>query len=124
MVKKAFIRTLEVLVAIVITFIFVIYIIPKNIPDQSKQEELQLLAKLSQNPDFRTCAINEDQACIKTFIDANIPKKYDYKISISKNPNDSPPELPLKQTFTDSLLISGTIEDYNPIIIKLYYWLK
>jgi len=34
------------------------------------------------------------------------------------------PNLPLKQIFTDSLLISGTLEEYNPTTIKLYYWLK
>ncbi len=122
--KKAFIRTLEVLVAVVITFIFVVYIIPKNTSDQSNQEELQLLAKLSQNPDFRVCALNKDLACVNTYIKDNIPQKYDYKMDIIINPNQPLPDLPLKQIFTDSLLISGTLEEYNPTTIKLYYWLK
>ena len=57
--KKGFMSTLEVAIAAVITFIFVIYLIP-DINPKNQDNSIELMASLKNNPDFLSCASHKN----------------------------------------------------------------
>ena len=64
--RKGFFKTLEVVIAIVLTFLFISYFIPYfTTTESAKKPELNVLGRLSLNEGFRSCAIGEDSSCIE-----------------------------------------------------------
>lgn len=119
--KKAFMRTLEVVAAVVVTFIFVIYIIPQAEPIERRDQRIEILAQLKDNPDFLSCIAETDQDCISQILRENIPKKYDFEVLITSNPKESISDLPKKEVYVDSIFLVGSPEN---TIVKVYYWLR
>jgi len=122
--KKAYVRTVEVFIAVLITFIFITFIIPVEQPAVRTKQEINALHLLEEYEHFRSCSMMPDEQlaenCINATISPFIPKKFDYKLSVS----DKTVELPEKQVYVESLFMAANITHYEPRIIRLYYWLK
>ncbi len=118
--KKAYLRTLEAFMAVFITFVFVIYILPAYVTDDKLTESINLLTPLAD--ELRDC---NNVSCVESSIanfDPDFVKKYDYIINISSDPNVIVEGLPKKNIYTDSVYIVGNITNYEPRIIRIYYW--
>ena len=120
--KKAYVRTIEALAAIIITFLFIAYVVPKHSTAGVRESNIELLQFLEKNDDFRNCVFDEDEECASLIIEEYLDSKYDFEVSISNNPNFVKLGLPDKEIFVDSIYIAGSNTLYKPLIVKLYYW--
>ena len=68
--KKAYLKTLEAVIAIVLSFMFIIFFIPTKPDTQERQPDLDLINVLGQNPTFRTCVLIENYSCTNTTFEA------------------------------------------------------
>lgn len=119
--KKAFLRTVEVAVAVIITFLIAYSIFPESTTPQ-KTESLGILYVLEQNPDFRYCVASLNYTCVEGFFEEFLPENYEFAYDITENPEQKHANLPEKDVFSESVYITGTINLYKPKIVKLYYW--
>lgn len=123
--KKGFYRTLEVLIAIVLTFLFVAFFIPQfTETEQPLKPSLNILPRLEQNDEFRSCAVGDDADCLESKIEEVIPLLYGYKVSVSNDVNYEETDLPSKDIYIESIFIGSNVTQFNPKIVKLYYWRK
>jgi hypothetical protein len=126
--KKAFLKTAEVLIAIVVGATFLIYIFPAS-PAAKAEPALGLLKILESNNEFRELVLLNKSLCIDC--DAAVRKylpdrfKYSYQFDmldiseLGKMPDDLPGN---KRVYVESLFIAGNSTEYSPRVIKLYYW--
>ncbi len=119
--KKAFLRTVEVALAIIGTFLIAYLIFPGSSTPQ-ETENLGILPVLEQNPAFRKCVVSLNHTCMETFFEEYLPANYDFAYDVTENPEQVHANLPDKEAFSESVYVAGTIALYNPKIIKLYYW--
>jgi len=121
--KKAYLRTIEMTVAIIITFAVAYYIFPKA-PTPQGEASLNILQVLEQKPEFRSCVAAIDYNCTESFLRNYTPSNYEFAYDITEDPNQGHANLPEKKINTESVYISGNINLYNPKIVKLYCWRK
>ena len=119
--RKAYLRTIEVMIAILVTFLFVYYVFPKSQTPQ-ESENLGILNVLEKSPDFRNCVIIPDYNCTESYLRSYMPKNYDFVFDISENPGVVRANLPEKNINTETVYIAGNISAYAPKIVSLYYW--
>lgn len=122
--KKAIFRTLEALIAIFITLLFLLMFIPQVRERSEPQTPQNVLASLRDNDDFRNCAIQKNQTCLTQFAERNLEGKYEFKINVSDNPNAIVPGLPGKRVYANSLFISGNTTNSTLTIVRLYFSTK
>ena len=126
--KKGYMRTIEALTAIVITFLFMAYVLPYFQGNEVRRSNLNIVGTVIHNSDFRNCVlipeINQAEDCTKNIIAGNIPRVYEYQIKISSSRNFNISKLPKKKVFSESVMIAGNITNYSPRYVKIYYWLK
>lgn len=121
--KKAYLRTIEVSIAIILTFIIAYFLIPSSsIPSDIKS--ISILPVLEQDPGFRNCVTNYDFNCTENYLRDFVPPQYDFAFDLTQDPDFSHANLPEQDIYTESIYMSGNINLYNPKIIKLYYWRK
>jgi len=125
--KKAFLKTAEVLLAVVIGATFLIYVFPSSLT-RAEQEPLAILSNLEYNDEFRH-DLMLNKSCIDA--DAEIRKylparfKYSYEFSIlniselNKVPEDLPED---RRIYVESVFVAGNNSEYDPKVLKLYYW--
>lgn len=123
MKKKAYLRTIEVAFAIILTFTVAYFIIPRASAPQP-EPALGILAVLEKSPQFRDCAVLLNHICVEALLREHVPPNYDFDFAITEDPNQSHGNLPEKTIIAESLFISGNINLYSPRIIMLYYWRK
>ncbi len=119
--RKAYLRTLEAIIAIFITFFFLAYITPEKTPSESGAENIHILPELSKSLAFRNCVLSQNVSCINTTIDDSIPNQYNFLFNLSSNPHVTV-ALPNKRVFGDASFIVGNSTSYKPTILRLYYW--
>lgn len=125
--KKAYVKTLEAVIALVLSFMFITFFVPVRSQTEERQPDLDLVNILEQNPTFRRCVIIENYSCLNATFEEyypNVALDYDYKFNISKNPRTSGVELPTANVHTESLMIAGNDTYLYPRTVRLYYWLK
>ena len=118
--KKGFMHTLEMVAAIVLTFLFIIFIIPVHQPS-SKVQNQDIFAAVKGNEEFRRCALQEDSACLEQLVSPILGKKFGVVISVTDDPFAKVDNLPKKEVYSESRII---VEEGKIRIIKIYYWLK
>ncbi|MBI3034399.1 hypothetical protein HYY72_04515 [Candidatus Woesearchaeota archaeon] len=119
--KKGFLRTVEVVIAIAMTFIFLIVFIPEYASTKPALKNENALETLYKNPDFRACITSENSTCINQSLSKRL-ENYDYAFNISKSPDERSTNLPQKRIFSESAFISGNNSAYEPRIMRIYYW--
>lgn len=119
--KKGYLRTLEVLIAFVITFSFLAITMTSPIITKNDKQE-NVLSKLAFDVEFREEVIKL-QGCEEKSDNTKITNitstVLNYNFVICKNKK---PELPLKNVYVDSVYITGNVTNINLDPIKLYYW--
>jgi len=126
MVKKGFMKTMEILLVIVLTTIFVLTVIPRS-SENKRDEQKFYLNTLEKNEEFRDFLINNNNCFNSTedivsveLLRGYVPLEYDFKLCIDDIPTDSPS----KDVIVDTLFFSGNMTDVDTKIIRLYYWVK
>ncbi len=116
--KKAYLRTLEMALAALLTFIFVSYVIPRaaTVPEEKK---IQIVSILAQNDDFKNCIVSDDFDCIEEMLNEFVPEQYEFVYDISESPFTIRGNLPKKRIFIDSFFFSGNSTIYKPMMIKV-----
>ena len=123
--KAAVFRTLEALIAIFITFLFLLVFIPQVRENAQPQTPQNVLVSLRENDDFRNCVIQKNQTCLNQLAGKNIEGKYEFLINVSDNPNAIVSGLPpKKRVFANSLYISGNTTNATSTVVRLYFWTK
>ena len=122
--KKAMLKTVEALIAIVLTLIFIVLVFSRAPATGTPKEELDMLKMLHVSDEFRNCAAADNLACISNHINDSMPRRYDFYVDMSPDPSGPPSGLPEKHIYRESLIIAGNTTHYNPQIIRLYYWIK
>jgi len=121
--KKAFLRTIEMAIAIILTIAVAYFLFPKTSTPQ-EEANLGILKVLEQKPEFRNCVVMLNYNCTESFLRNYTPPNYDFTYDITENQNEVHANLPAKKINTESIYIAGDINLYNPKIIRLYYWRK
>ena len=107
----------------VVTFTFLIVLIPQYNVAKANFKNENILPEIAKEPGFRACLIAENMTCINRSLAGRLGK-YDYAINISKSPNSRSENLPEKRVFSESMMISGNSTLYEPRILRVYYWGK
>jgi len=123
--KKAFMKTVEILLVIILSSIFLLVILPKQ-QQNTETKSTPYLIYLEQDPEFRNF-INSNTRCYNSssneannFVKRYLPKEFDYILCSGTKATN----LPEKNVFVDSLFFSGNISNVEYKIIRLYYWAK
>ena len=133
MVKKAFIRTLEAIIAIVITFIFLAVILPMKETGIITKEEIRVLPNMIDDEEFRMKTFNltinqcfdEEGTWIDMLVKKRLSSDYNYLFCVYDHLEFPLIEsLPDKEIFVDSLFITKELDDYERRIVRFYYWIK
>jgi hypothetical protein len=125
MVKKAYIKTIEILLVIIISTIFIFAIIPKQ--ETLRRDDLKdILFILGENPYFRSFA-SENTGCfdsetmiVSDLIEPYLPQSFNYILCIDSLPDT----LPNKDVFAESFFFSGNHTEVQKKVLRLYYWAK
>ncbi len=122
--KKAYLKTLEAFLALIITFAFVLYLIPTPENDVT-QDTSTLLSSMIKRETFRvyaanltTCIYKGENTSINVLLDTELKTYINYSICLQGDI----PSLPRKKVNVESVYITGNLTDRNDRIIKLYYW--
>ena len=101
--KKAYIKTIEALIAVLMLIGFLIYILPSQTSEQQTTTALDtfmdnILDTIIYDSTYRDCSIDKNTQCLKDFIDQKITYTYDYRIQICDDSTacDTPSDLPDK----------------------------
>ncbi|MBR9676352.1 hypothetical protein GOV05_05060 [Candidatus Woesearchaeota archaeon] len=122
--KVAYLRSLEALIAVIITFSFLASTYNPQLTNKN-EENKQTLIKLLGDDEFRNNIFTLVDNCeYKTnntlLVNLTKPLLEDYDFVIC---NRERPSLPKKTVFLDSVYITGNITNsLDDGVIKLYYW--
>jgi hypothetical protein len=131
--KKAYLKTLEALIAIAIFLIFLTTALIMNQPEKnepSTPQDIKLIQdtifnKIQTEQSIRDCLITDNNVCLEGVIDTVIIDSLDYGIQICTDaPNCLVSDLILptdKTIYADSLIIK---EQGTTAILRLYLWRK
>tara|TARA_Y100000310_G_scaffold335536_1_gene417807 strand:- start:578 stop:988 length:411 start_codon:yes stop_codon:yes gene_type:complete len=131
--KKAYLKTLEAVIAIILflSFISAALLLNKPPEKQEKPQDIELLQdyifnKLETEPELRQCLIDNNTICISGVINSSLhTQKLDYDFEICNlDPDQCIYNIVLNETktiYADSLIIQ---EGNNSAIIRLYIWKK
>ena len=122
--KKAYLRTLEAVLAVIITLGFLIFILPQRGPVEKRTVDYDLMPTLEKDNLFRECVLSGNSSCINSTISNNLPSRYDYVFTLTNNPNLAATNLPQKTVLVESIFIGGNSTQQLNKVMRLYYWLK
>ncbi len=128
MVKKGYMKTMEALLAIIITALFIVLLIPKMDTSKTREERLQILDKLEKDDEFRINIINSENECynkssnniLSAKMDNYLLDEYNFRLCI----NSKALNLSEQKTYVDSVYILGNMTNYSNKIVRLYYWIE
>ena len=127
--KKAWLRIIEAFIAVLIVA-SVLLITITNAPKPDRTEEIykmqrSVLEQVASNDSLREEIINNDATNTLGFITSIIDPKWEARIKICEISDickmDDYVE---KDVYVDEILISSTLQEYNPKVLKLFMWEK
>lgn len=128
--KGGFIKILEAFIAILIiagvmTFIFVNQLQESNQEETIHRLERIILEEISKTDSLRNSVLNDDVDTIKNSIEKFIPAEYDYNLKICElNVICVLDQRIEKEVFSDEITISSTLEIYSPKVVRIFMWEK
>jgi len=122
--KKAFLRTVEAVIAIIITFLVLVIIFPKNNISEYQKSSLNNLDLMKDDEILRNCIYLDNLSCVENIITNYLPASYEFQYLVTSNPNDFIYNLPKTRIYTKNLIFAGNNQVYDFRILKIYYWLK
>ena len=125
--KKGYLKVIEVLIAFVLTYWFITFVITANIhADDRDREHPYPLRKVPIDP-LRGCILSDNVTCVDESISAYNPgfdNIYEHTTIIMNLTGSHEISLPDKKVFIDSRYIAGNVTVYEPKIVKIYIWKK
>ncbi len=129
--KKAYLKTLEAVMAIVIFLIFIVAALVFNqapedtsVPMDVKAIQESILSKIETEQNLRQCVITEDLLCLENEMISLIPSRtmeYAFEVCVSE-PSNCLITLPEETTvYADSMIIQ---EEGQSAIFRLFMWKK
>ena len=132
MVKKAYIITIEAIIAIVVLYIFMTYALSRNVerPKVSVPKDIALsqdtiFSQIQTNDYYRTCALQENYPCLDNMIGLSVKQGWLYNFTICHTTlcqafilNEN------KDVYVKSLILSTNTTYYNTTLVTLYIWRK
>ena len=129
--KKAYLKTVEVLLAMLISGAFIIYVIPATLTREIEQPPLEILSSLENNDEFRQLMLFNQTECIDSelLMVKFLPAKFKYSYAFSpctladyaKVPANLPKD---RRVYVDSVFLAGNTTEYKTVIVKLFYWVE
>jgi hypothetical protein len=127
--KKAFLKVLEVFLAITIVFVFMIITQNKNLI-QSNNLDYNILGFKSSDSGFRDKIYSMNNQCVKKGagnpinieIEEILPTYLNYTVCVYDDPKFRIDDLPDKKIFVDSYYFSSDEFSYRPKVAKIFYW--
>lgn len=123
--KKGFLRTLEAFIAAVLGLIVLFVILSKTIPGDQEIPSSNILEKLSNDDNFRTCALENNFSCVNDTVANFLPAIYTetFSVHLTNDASFIPDDLPDdRRVYAESLFISGNLTEITPVIVRLYYF--
>jgi len=121
--KKGIFKTLEALIALFMTMVFLVLFLPQETAD-IQTEPKGFLSILREDDSFRNCIIQKNTTCINQTIDKNLEDNFDFVLNLSENPSTTVSGLPDVQIFSESLFITGNVTNSTTTILRVFYWNK
>lgn len=120
-------KTMEALLAIIITAIFVILLIPQMRVSEVKDDRVYILDKLEKDNEFRINAITTADACYNKSSNNILTQKigsyllddYEFKLCLNNKATNFTEE----RAYLDSVFIVGNMTNFSFKEVRLYYWL-
>ena len=122
--KTGYLRTLEAMIAIAITLVFITIVFPRVQPAETRGENVKILSALARQEDFRNCVVRNNGSCVNSTIAAAMPGQFSYIFNLSSDPNVGIPALPARRVFADSVYIAGNYSNRTDTIVRLYYYAR
>jgi len=129
--KKGWLRIVEAFIAVLI-IASVLIVLALRVPKQDTGEsihELQrhILTQISSDNSLRGEILDpaEEKTNTKNFIEENLPNYWNFTMLVCEV--DEVCGMPLyvkKEIYADEILITSTLQDYNPKKLKLFVWGK
>ncbi len=129
--RKAWIKIIEAIVAILLIVGVAITIISQGyvkIQDTSGKiysVENSILRGIQLNNTIRNDILNENTLSAETKVNEKIPNYLDCELEVCQMDEFCEPEnLPEKDIYTRSIIISANLDTYNPKQLRLFCWQK
>ncbi len=125
MVKKAYMKTIEMVLVIVISTIFLVVIIPKQ-ESISRTGLKDVLPELEENNEFREFSqknngcFNFTNQTISDLVGSYLENNFDYLLCI----NVFPDSVPDQNIYVETLYFAGNYSETKQKKIRLYYWIN
>lgn len=117
-------KTMEILLAIVLSTIFLLAIIPKFSSNPLSERKTYLIY-LEDDPGFRDfaaagqgCFLSGTDVELDAMIRRYVPAKENFAFCI----DNFPESLPDARVFADTLFLAGNLTEVRFIKVRLYYW--
>lgn len=131
--KKAYMRTVEAVIAIIILIIFIFTVIqrpPKSehkIPLNVQEAQNAIIKEATLNNSIRNCIITNplchNSIIMQNLFQENIPVIYNYTFKICEE-TTCLANTPFKTVYVADVFISSTYEDKKPKILRFWIWEK
>ena len=128
--KKGYIRTLEAIVAILMLYIFITFLLSQNKPEEAAApldivlSQESVLKEIQSSSYYRNCVLEKDVDCVDQLASSTLGKKYDYALAICTRTECQIPATPVKEVYVDSIVISSNITKFETTSVNLYVWRK
>lgn len=131
--KRAYMRTVEAVIAIIILIIFIFTVIQKTpqpehkIPLNVQEAQNAIIKEATINNSIRNCIITNslchNSAMMQSLFQENIPPIYNYTFKICEE-TTCLANTPFKTVYVADVFISSTYEDKKPKILRFWIWEK
>ncbi len=122
--KSGIFKTLEALIAIFITLLFLLVFIPQQREQAIQRAPPNALSGMIGNDNFRNCALARNFTCVNQSIDLVLKDNYDFRVNISEGRNAILPQFPQKRIYANSMYLAGNTTNSTISIVRLYFWEK
>ncbi len=122
--KKAFMKTIEIMLVIVFTTIFLLALL-QNQFSTPVNEKAEYLIELEKDSGFRNYVL-QNTGCFNSttsssgYIRRYLPSRLDYNLCIGTKPT----ELPVIDVYVNNMYFSGNLTSVQTKTIILYYWIS
>lgn len=128
--KRGWLKIVEAVIAILIVFGAVLYIVSKQdysnySSDSIYQKQQEILGIIAKNDTLRGMVINEDTNGVEGAIGSMIPVSWNYSTCICNITLLCSPNTPHdKEVYVEEAVITSTLQTYSPKKLRFFVWMK
>jgi len=129
--RKAWLRIVEAFLAVIIVLGAVLVILSKQPPEKDISEDVYekqraILDVISKNDDLRAEIIEENNTQVNNTIQNLIPSSWEFATNICELDDicPNPRAYENKEVYATEVVITSTLEKYNPKKLRFFVWGK